>query len=112
VINDADENTPRFPVSPSSGYYLPDCMDVNNLPGGLGFPVPVDGMIEGGIPTDGSAPGGCSGDCHFLVVDHANNWVYESYETNFDGRTYFLFEFSYETIFQILNEKNKIKKKR
>jgi len=85
TVNTADANTPRVPVTAAAGYYHGECDDPENLPLGLGFPIPAGGFIEGGVPLDGDAA--CSGDCHLLVVDSVNNFVYESYESNFDGKT-------------------------
>jgi hypothetical protein len=84
-VNEATASTPRYPVVPTSSYYYGDCDDPQSLPGGLGFPVPSNGVIEGGVPLDGSST--CSGDCHLLVVDKVHNWIYESYATNFNGNS-------------------------
>jgi len=69
-IQYADSSTPFKAYTQNGNFYTPDC-DV--LPG---FPVPAGGAVEG---EQGYA---CTqgGDCHFLVVDKANNKLYEMYD--------------------------------
>jgi len=69
-IQYADASTKFKPYVPNGNFWSPDCDTLS------GFPVPAGGAVEG---EQGYA---CTqgGDCHFLVVDKANNKLYEMYD--------------------------------
>ena len=69
-IQCADATTPMKPFTLSQGSCSPDCDNVST------FPVPAGGAVEG--ETGYACNGG--GDCHLLVVDKANNKLYEMWQ--------------------------------
>ncbi len=74
----ADSSTPLVSIAQSPGYFIPDCDD-----GLTQFPLPTGGAAEGS--TDYS----CSnGDCHVLVVDHNTGYLYESFGSNLNARSF------------------------
>jgi serine/threonine-protein kinase len=69
-IQCADASTPMKPFTLSMGSCSPDCDNATT------FPVPPGGAVEG--ETGYACNGG--GDCHLLVVDHADDKLYEMYQ--------------------------------
>lgn len=69
----ADANAPSAGVAAKEEYYLPDCDEPSAT---FGFPLPVNGAIEGS-PGYTCAEGD---DCHLLVVK--GNTLFEAYHAN------------------------------
>ena len=69
-IQYADASTSFVPFTVTGGSCAPDCDNVTT------FPVPKGGAVEG--ETGYACNGG--GDCHLLVVDKANNKLYEMWQ--------------------------------
>jgi len=88
IVNHAYVNTPRYPLKPRSTYSNAECVDSTTFMTDYGgFPLPIGGGVEGASPGSPTYAG-CKGDCHVLVVDHDQNLIYESYQSDFDGRNF------------------------
>lgn len=70
----ADVNTPRVPFRRGNNFYSPDSDSIDR------FPLPSGGAIEGqrGYSCDID-----ENDCHLLVVDRAQNKLYEAYQADY-----------------------------
>lgn len=67
----ADENTPFRSFEPTEDWFEPDC-DLDDVP------VPTNGALEGESGYECET----DGDCHLIVVDRANNRLYEMWRAN------------------------------
>jgi hypothetical protein len=86
IINDADANTPRYTRTANDPVdYSTDCDP------GVMFPIPPGGQIEGypDYVCPGRVDGDYQGDCHLLVTDFANGFLYESYRATFTNDEYY-----------------------
>ena len=86
IINDADANTPRYTRTANDPVdYSTDCDP------GVMFPIPPGGQIEGypDYVCPGRVDGDYQGDCHLLVTDFANGFLYESYRATFTDDEYY-----------------------
>ena len=74
----ADENTPFRAFEPTEDWYDPDC-DLDDVP------VPPNGALEGesGYECEND------GDCHLVVVDPANDRLYEMWRANIVNGEFF-----------------------
>jgi hypothetical protein len=70
----ADASTPKKTFTPTSEFYSPDC---DKVP----FPVPAGGAVE----AESGYECTMDGDCHLLVVDKAENKLYEMWRANISG---------------------------
>lgn len=76
-VLEADANPPRE-FTPTSDWYDPDC-DLDPVP------VPDNGALEG----EGGYRCASDGDCHLIVVDRANQRLYEMWRTNLENGTFY-----------------------
>lgn len=74
----ASADTPSVPFEATDDFYDPDCDAVP-------VPLPAGGHVEGEVGYECTQ----SGDCHLIVVDEAQNQLFEMWRANVVGDTFF-----------------------